>query len=461
LNNLSILKQSGNWLIGVIPNVIVSFLKSDTDAKLIAQPQVRVSEGEKAEILIGDRVPIPTTSFNTSQTVGGNIVPITSFTYQNVGITLQIEPRVHHNQEVTMKVQVEVSQIAGYVDTGSGQSAQPIIGTRNIQTTIRLRDGETNLLAGLIKQEERKTRTGVAGVTDIPILNRIFANNQTERKDQDIILTLTPRIIRIPDITEDDLTTLWVGTEDNMQLRGPTRGLLGESPFARSEETAAIEGDAAKSGGSVTQMAPTGGSTGGTSFVPSAGGEADKGDKASGEETKDEGGAGSPEGAPADSAAGAGEPGARAASTEPTPPAAPAVVRVVPSSPTFRVGDTVVLEVRMENGTNVGSVPFHLRYNTQLLQYVDPASEGPLLGSDGTGTLFLARDSSGGGEIVVGLSRMGGGVGVNGSGSLGTFTFRAVKPGRAVFTFSGASVKDPQARNLPASFVSATVGIEP
>src|SRR4029078_12568563 len=94
-----------------------------------------------------------------------------------------------------MKVQIEVSQLAGNVDTGNGQK-QPIIGTRNIQTTIRLRDAETNLLAGLIKQEERKSRSGVAGLADIPGLNKVFANNTTDRTDQDIILTLTPRIDR-------------------------------------------------------------------------------------------------------------------------------------------------------------------------------------------------------------------------------------------------------------------------
>lgn len=450
LNNLGILKQKGNWLVGVIPSVLFNFLRTEGDAKLIAQPQVRVSEGEKAEILIGDRVPIPTTSFNTNQTVGGNVVPITSFTYQNVGITLQIEPRVHHNQEVTLKVQVEVSQLGEPVDTGNGQK-QPVIGTRNIQTTIRLRDGETNLLAGLIRTEEQKGRSGIAGLVNVPGLNRVFAGNTTNLKDQDIILTLTPHIIRIPDITEDDLLTLWVGTEDNMQLRGPTRGLLGESPFASAdapapEESAGEKGD--RSGG-VSQITPEGGAETGPPPAPEPG--ADEGAPPTGDTKPPE-----PEPPPPTSP---GE-GGPTASNPPTPPTN-AVVRVVPSAPGYRIGDTIVLEVRMENGTNVGSVPFHLRYNSQLLQFVDPATEGPLLGSDGTGTLFLARDSSGGGEIVVGLSRMGGGTGVNGSGALATFTFRAVKAGRAVFTFGSASVKDPQARNLPSSFVSATVGVEP
>jgi len=460
LNNLSVLKQSGNWLLGVIPSVLFNFLKSNSDFKLIAQPQVRVSEGEKAEILIGDRVPIPTTSFNTSQTVGGNIVPITSFTYQNVGITLQIEPRVHHNQEVTLKVQVEVSQVTGAVSAGEGSPAQPIIGTRNIQTTIRLRDGETNLLAGLIRQEDKSDRTGVAGLTDIPGLNRVFANTNTTKKDSDILLTLTPHIIRIPDITEEDLTTLWVGTEDNMQLRGPTRGLLGESPFAapETEETATAEPSqpapaAAPKGGGVATIAPS--STPVQSGVPDRGIPAGEEPAAQTEQPAEQEPPGGPE------PGGAAPPPQSRSGTNPATPTTPAVVRAVPSAPAYRAGDTIVIEVRLENGSNVGSVPFHLRYNPQLVQFIPPASEGSFLGGDGTGTIFLANDSSQGGEVVVGLSRMGGGAGASGSGTLATFTFKALKGPRVAFAFSGASVKDPQARNLPASFVSASVVVEP
>ncbi|HKQ63165.1 MAG TPA: secretin N-terminal domain-containing protein, partial [Candidatus Polarisedimenticolaceae bacterium] len=236
LNNLSALKDAGSWTVGVIPSVVLSFLKSDSDTQTIAKPQLRVTEGEKAEILIGDRVPIPTTSFNTSQTVGGNIVPITSFTYQNVGITVQIEPRVHHNKEVTLRVQVEISQISGAVEQSGGQS-QPIIGTRQIQTVIRLRDGETNLLAGLISRQETDSVAGVAGLVDIPGLRRVFGKTTLDTKETDLIMTLTPRIIRLPDITEEDLATLWVGTEDNMQLRGPARNALNASPFGSAITT--------------------------------------------------------------------------------------------------------------------------------------------------------------------------------------------------------------------------------
>ncbi len=476
LNGLSALRQQGNWTIGPIPSVILNFLKSDTDTKSLAKPQLRVTEGEKAEILIGQRVPIPATTFNTSQTVGGNIVPITSFTYQNVGITLQMEPRVHHNKEVTLKVEVEVSNLAGSV-TGSGGVSQPIIGTRQIKTVIRLRDGETNLLAGLIKRDDSLTRTGVPGLMDIPGVGRVLSENDTNVQDTDLILTLTPYIIRIPDINEDDLATLWVGTEENVRLRGPVRGAMGVSVFGSPEEAPAKEPTTL----SPVPPAPA------TSLPPvaapaettAAGGSSGTGTPSASPspsravDTTKSGGT-APEAPPAGTPAALPpvpvEPQPQPSpSPSPAPPAGndqqpaagPATVRLVPSAPSYKVGDRVVVEVRIEGATGVGSVPYHLKYNRQVLEFVGPAAEGPFLGSDGVSTVFLANPIQGGGDLVVGHSRLGGGDGVSGSGTLATFQFQAINAGDCGFAFSGASVKDPQARNLPATFLASPVTVEP
>jgi general secretion pathway protein D len=466
LNNLSSLKQKGSWTIGPVPSVIINFLKTDSDSKVIAKPQLRVTEGEKAEVLIGNRVPIPTTSFNTSQTVGGNIVPITSFTYQNVGITLGIEPRVHHNKEITLKVKTEVSQIAGQVEVQNG-APQPIIGTRQIETTIRLRDGETNLLAGLIRREDQDSRSGIPGLIDTPGLGRVFSNNNSSRQETDIILTLTPYIVRIPDITEDDLTTLWVGTDENMRLRGPVRGVLGVSPFAPddAESAPAAEPAPASTGAS---LPPLPAEEGGGGIVASS--------RAPGESPPPEPVPAEPPDVsePPDQFPGEDAPGLEVPPPVEPPgasdrgegdagavPSGPATVRMIPSSASYRVGDLVAVEVRIENAANVGSVPFHLQFNRQVLEYVGPAVEGPFLSSDGSNTVFLANPSQGGTSVVVGASRLGGGEGVSGAGSLATFQFQAVNPGDAGFAFTGASVKDPQARNLPANFVAVPVRVEP
>ncbi len=210
--------NENNWML-TVPSFFLDFVKSSGDAQALAQPKLRITEGEKGNLTIGDRVPIPTTTFNTGNNAGGNIVPVTSFQYQEVGIQIEIEPRVHHNEEVTLKVNVEVSNIAEFV-TGSGGQQQPVIGTRNIQTNIRLRDGETNFLAGLIRSDESQSESGIPGLSDIPVLGRLFKKTTTDKRRTDIVLTLTPHVIRRADITEEDLQPIWVGTEANITFRG-------------------------------------------------------------------------------------------------------------------------------------------------------------------------------------------------------------------------------------------------
>ncbi|MCZ6745773.1 MAG: hypothetical protein O7C74_00990, partial [Acidobacteria bacterium] len=242
LGNLNAINNKAAWFLGPVPAILMNFLKTDSDTQVIAKPQLRVTEGERAQLNIGQRVPIPTTSFNTGNTIGGNIVPLTSFTYQNVGISVEIEPRVHHNREVTLNVAVEVSALAGQI-AGTGGQSQPIIGTRNINTVIRLKEGETQILAGLIQENERESLRTIPGLDKIPILRKIFGTHETTKERTDIILTLTPYIIRLPDIREEDLQAMWVGTSSNLVLKGAERSpFAGESPFAGKDLEGGVGG---------------------------------------------------------------------------------------------------------------------------------------------------------------------------------------------------------------------------
>jgi general secretion pathway protein D len=221
-----------------LPSISYSFIKNNTDAELLAKPQMRISEGQKAQLVIGDRVPIPTTTFNTGTTVGGNIVPVTSFQYQDVGIKIEVEPRVHHNKEVTLKLTIEVSNLNGFVEVQAGQR-QPIIGTRTIASSIRLKDGETNLLAGLFRTDKSNTTNSVPFLGDLPILGRLFSKKATTDGQTDLVLTLTPHIIRIPDITAEDLEPVYVGTDTNISFQNTPRiespGTQGPFDFSRRE----------------------------------------------------------------------------------------------------------------------------------------------------------------------------------------------------------------------------------
>ncbi|MFL6289434.1 MAG: secretin N-terminal domain-containing protein, partial [Thermoanaerobaculia bacterium] len=231
VSDLEFLNQS-NWFL-TLPNFLYNFVKQNSDAQLLAKPQLRITEGEKASLVIGDRVPIPLTTFNTSNTVGGSVVPITSFQYQDVGIKIDLEPRVHHNREVTLKVKIAVDQINSY------RGDQPIIGTRTIESVIRLQDGETNFMAGLIRTDENNSENGLPGLSEIPILGRLFSNKRTDAQRTDVILTLTPHIIRNAQITEEDLLPIWVGTEANITFRGGSPRVESdvEGPFETGEET--------------------------------------------------------------------------------------------------------------------------------------------------------------------------------------------------------------------------------
>jgi general secretion pathway protein D len=218
--NWSQLKQLNINSFGfTIPSVTLTFIKDNSDAELLAKPQLRISEGQKAQLLIGSKVPVPVTSFNSSNVNGSNVVPITSYQYQDVGIKIEVEPRVHHNKEVTLKLMVEVSNQEG----NAPGTSQPQFGTRTISSNIRLKDGETNFLAGLYRTDKANNRNTIPFIGDIPIVGRLFSREGNEHHTTDLVLTLTPHIIRIPDVTEEDVTPYFVGTDSNISYQGGPR----------------------------------------------------------------------------------------------------------------------------------------------------------------------------------------------------------------------------------------------
>ncbi len=191
-----------------LPGLFYRLLKSDANTRTLANPQLRTSEGISAQARFGERVPVPVTTFAPIAAGGVQTQPITSFNYENIGVNIDITPRTHHDDDVSLAVKIEVSSISG-----AGFGGLPTFGNRSITTVIRLRDGETNMLAGLIRDEERKILSGIPGLSDIPILGRLFAFNRTQTQETDIILTLTPHIVRVLDLTEADVRAFRVGRD--------------------------------------------------------------------------------------------------------------------------------------------------------------------------------------------------------------------------------------------------------
>jgi general secretion pathway protein D len=213
--DLSNLTQA-DILLTNLPNLYYRLLKTDTNTRTLANPQLRTSEGVPAQARFGERIPVPVTTFSPIATGGVNQQPITSFNYENIGVNIDITPRTHHDDQVSLALKVSVSNISG---TGFGNL--PTFGNREISTVIRLKDGETNLLAGLIRDEERRVLRGVAGLSDLPIVGRLFAQTQREIQETDIVLTLTPRVVRVLDLTEDDLRPFRVGGNTTAPLSLP------------------------------------------------------------------------------------------------------------------------------------------------------------------------------------------------------------------------------------------------
>lgn len=190
-----------------LPGLYYRLLKQDTNTRTLANPQLRTSDGLPAQAKFGEEVPVPQVTFSPIAAGGVSQQPITSYSYRNVGVNIDITPRTHHNDDVSLGVKIEVSSLS----PATGFSGLPIFGTRSITTTIRLRDGETNLLAGLIRDNDRTTMRGIPGLSDIPLIGRLFANNERETQQSDIVLMLTPRIIRVLDLSEEDLRPFLVG----------------------------------------------------------------------------------------------------------------------------------------------------------------------------------------------------------------------------------------------------------
>jgi general secretion pathway protein D len=178
----------------------------DGDANLLANPRIRTKNRQSAKVLIGERVPVITTS------AIANVGAAESVSYLDVGLKLDIEPSVALDDEVTMKLALEVSSIIGTVTRSSGLQAYRL-GTRNTSTMLRVRDGETQILAGLIQREDRRTGTGIPFLSDLPVVSRLFASTGDNETRTEIILLVTPRVVRNLVVPGADQLEIIHGTE--------------------------------------------------------------------------------------------------------------------------------------------------------------------------------------------------------------------------------------------------------
>jgi general secretion pathway protein D len=192
--------------LGVTPNPSINLNKTDGDVNILANPRIRVKNKEKAKVHVGDKVPVITSNVTSTG------VTSESVSYLDVGLKLDVEPQVYLENEVGIKVGLEVSNIVQQVKTSTGTLTYQL-GSRNATTTLRLKDGETQVLAGLISDEERASANKVPGLGDIPLLGRLFSNNRDENSKSEIVLLITPRILRNIERPELADAEFFAGTE--------------------------------------------------------------------------------------------------------------------------------------------------------------------------------------------------------------------------------------------------------
>jgi general secretion pathway protein D len=224
----------------------------DTDANLLASPRIRARHKEKAKILIGDKVPVITNTVTPVST--GTPVVTGSVQYLDVGIKLEVEPHIYLEGDVGIKLNLEVSNIAKEIAGPNGSLAYQI-GTRSAQTNLRLKDGETQILGGLINDQDRNTASKVPGLGQLPLLGRLFSNHNGTTNKTEIVLSITPRIVRAPRVVDSRYRDVFSGTESSVReaplrldpvgsVRGAGTGLPAVAPgAARAAPPGAAGGD--------------------------------------------------------------------------------------------------------------------------------------------------------------------------------------------------------------------------
>jgi general secretion pathway protein D len=253
---LSDLQHQNSNTIGISAlSVTLNAMKQAGLVNTLASPRIRARNKEKAKVLIGSKEPVITNS--VTPTAAGAPVVTGSVQYLDVGLTLEVQPTIYLDSDVAIKLSLEVSSILKQVATNSGTIAYEI-GTRNANTLLRLKDGETQILAGLIQESDTRTANTIPGLGDIPILSRLFGTHHTDHEKDEIVLSITPRIIRMQSRPSSDATEFWYGTETRTRSMPYGAGAGGESQPAAAPGGGTPDGTAPSGSAPNVSPAPAG-----------------------------------------------------------------------------------------------------------------------------------------------------------------------------------------------------------
>jgi len=377
-------------------------LFSDSDTKLIQKPQIRAIEGQKATLKIGQRVPVATGSFQPGiGGVGINPLVNTQFQYLDVGVNIDVTPRVHANGDVTLKITMEVSEVDGTSNIGG--ITQPIIGQRKIEHEVRLKEGEVNLLGGMMEDQQTRALTGFPILSQIPILGALFGQTTKDHSETETVFALIPHIVRKQNLTELNEEALDIGTASAISLRRVSQ------PAGTAPATPKAPAQAPATQPQTQDVQPL--------------------------------------------------PATPSAAQVPPPPPVSASFGFDPPNITQPKGATFAVNVVLTGAQNAYSVPLQVIYDPKMLQVVN-VSNGTLLSQDGQAVALVHRDDDTTGTLQITATRPPGANGVSGQGPIVTLTFMAKNSGQSSLAISKGGTRDPGMQPTLVNGATASVTIQ-
>ncbi len=397
--------NSTNYAVTIDPLKAIA-LFSDADTKIMQNPKIRATDNEKATLTIADKIPIATGSFGTPLGIGtgvGSVGVNTQFTYTDVGVKMEITPRVHPDGQVTLKTSLEISNLNGSQTIGG--ITQPIISTRKVEHTIRLMDGETNLLGGILEVDDSTTVSGTPFLGQVPLLKYLFSSTQRQHTTNELVFILVPHIVRSQELNDLNRRAFDVGTGSGIDLRMAGRQVPA-SNVTPPAATPAQQQPAA--------VAPTTPARPPVATVP-------------------------PQQAPAQPPQNAAPQGTPAPQQNLKP--GQVGLRLEPGSQQQQVGSTFPMTVVLSQGEDIASVPIQITYDPKLFQF-SKVTNGDFLAKDGQNVALVYRDDPATGRLQVTAQRTPGSQGITGDGTVFNLTFTAKAKGTGVI-----SITVPGARN--------------
>jgi general secretion pathway protein D len=361
--------RSGDLLVSPAPSATLNMLMQDSDANLLASPRIRARNHEKARIMIGDRVPVITNAVTPVST--GAPVITGNVQYLDVGLKLEVEPDIHRNEEVSIKINLEVSSIVKEVQNAQSGTLAYQVGTRNATTVLRLKDGETQVLGGLINDEDRNSASKLPALGQLPLLGRLFSSHRDDARKTEIVLSITPHVIGAHHLLDARKTEYWSGTESSVRAN---------PLILRPVGTVAVN-----AGGGALPAIPR-----------------------------------------AAAAATQAEPAPTARIPAAASPAAQPMVLSWQGPAQAKAGERISVTLNLQSTQPAHSVSAVLAYDPALLRALD-ASEGDFVRQAGGASVFRQQVDDKAGQVALDLAAASGAA--SGAGALATVEFEVLAPG--------------------------------